>query len=297
MKKSPPVLKQFVNFWCMMNYPSKEKEWSLDKKFKAAKDAGFDAVGGPAILESREMTDKYGFSDYVAYIDANAKTYKDRLEAAKAVRPARINVQVCDHDTPPKEAVAVWLKLDALAEKMGLKVDLEVHRDTCTETPEKVYEIAALYKKATGKTIRLCWDFSHVGVVKHLRPPYADYCLARPDLVQHSRQFHFRPFNGHHCQIAVTDGKGHEIPEIKPYFEFLDDLIGCWMKGAKGGEVVYICPELGGQDGVYGLTNFPDIWKDTLRVRAKTEALWRKHVRAFYCSAIAIGFCRSLGIA
>lgn len=280
MKKSPPVLKQFVNFWCLMNHPiGSKKKWTLEQKFAAAKKAGFDAVGGPTTVESASAARAHGFADYVSYIDANAKTYKERLEAAKAINPARINVQVCDHDTPPKEAVAVWIKLEKLAEKMGLNVDLEVHRDTCTETPEKVYEIAALYKKATGKTIRLCWDFSHVGVVKHLHPPYAKYCLARPDLIAPGRQFHFRPFNGHHCQIAVSDNKGKETPEIKPYFEFLDDLIDLWMKHAKSGEVVYICPELGGHDANYGLTNFPNIWKDTQIVRDRTEAIWTKHLR------------------
>ena len=73
----------------------------------------------------------------------------------------------------------------------GLLAAIEVHRDTCTETPEKVYEIAALYQKATGKKIRFCFDFSHIAVVKHLSPPYADRLLVRPDLVQLSRQVHY----------------------------------------------------------------------------------------------------------
>ena len=29
------------------------------------------------------------------------ETYKDKLAAAKAMEPARSNVQLCDHDTPP----------------------------------------------------------------------------------------------------------------------------------------------------------------------------------------------------
>ena len=111
---------------------------------------------------------KYGM-DYVCYIDGNPKTYRERLQSAKKTNPARINVQLCDHDTLPAEAVKVWLKMEAEAKKLGLNIDLEVHRDTCTETPEKVYEIAALYKKATGKKVRFCWDYSHIAVVKHLR--------------------------------------------------------------------------------------------------------------------------------
>ncbi len=156
-----------------------------------------------------------------------------------------MNVQLLDHDTPPKDAVKVWLKLEAEAEKLGLNVDLEVHRDTCTETPEKTYEIADLYQKKTGKKLRFCFDFSHIAVVKHLNPPYAERLLVRPDLVQFSRQVHFRPFNGHHCQVPATDGKGNETPEFKDYLVFVDAFIACWLKGAKGGEVLYACPEFG----------------------------------------------------
>ena len=280
-KKAAPVLKQFAGLWTLSQQPSAAKEWTLDEKFAQAKKAGFDAIGGGVNPEVVPLCKKHGM-DYVCYIDANMKTYKDKLEAAKSVNPARINVQMCDHDTPPKESVAVWLKLEPLAKKMGLEVDLEVHRDTCTETPEKVYEIAALYKKATGKKIRFCWDFSHIAVVKHIYPPYEKRLLTHPDLVQLARQFHFRPFNGHHCQIPATDGRGNQTPEFKPYVEFVNDLIACWMKGAKGGEVVYVCPEFGPTNSGYGLTSFANPWKDAILLRSITEKLWKENVKRIW---------------
>ena len=277
-KKNTPVLKQFAGQWTMSQEPYGGKPWSLEEKFKQAKKAGFDALGGGPNPDVVPLCKKYAM-DYVCYVDSNMKTYKSKLEAAKTVQPARINVQLCDHDTLPKEAVAVWIKLEALATKMGLEVDLEVHRDTCTETPEKVYEIAALFKKATGRKIRFCWDFSHIAVVKHIYPPYAGRLLTHPDLVQSSRQFHFRPFNGHHCQIPATDGKGKETLEIKPYLQFIDDLFACWLKGAKGGEVIYACPEFGPINSGYGISAFPNVWKDAIWLRAKTEALWKANLK------------------
>jgi hypothetical protein len=277
-RKTPPVLKQFANFWSLAWQPTKTKEWSVKEKVDRAKKAGFAAMGGGVPTDALPFCEKNGM-DFVCYIDANMKSYKERLKAAKTTNPARINVQACDHDTPPKEAVKVWLKVVEEAKKLGLNVDLEVHRDTCTETPEKTYEIADLYKKATGKNIQFCWDFSHFAVVKHINPPYAARMLERPELVQAARQFHFRPFNGHHCQIPATDGKGNESPEIKPYFEFIDQLFACWLKGAKGGEVLYVCPEYGMMDGSYGLSCFPNIWNDTIFVAKKTEALWKKNLR------------------
>ena len=249
----------------------------MEEKFKQVKKAGFQAIGGGAEAAVVPLCEKYGL-DYICYIDGNLK-YKERLEAAKATKPVRINVQLGDHDTLPKEAVKIWIAMEAHAEKLGLNVDLEVHRDTCTETPEKVYEIAALYQKATKRKLRFCWDFSHIAVVKHIYPPYADRLLARPDLVQLSRQNHFRPFNGHHCQVPATDGKGNETPEIKPYLEFVDAFFACWFEGAKGGEVMYACPEFGPVNSGYGLSSFPNVWKDAIWLRGQTEAIWNKHLR------------------
>lgn len=277
-RKTPPVLKQFASFWSLGWQPKKGKEWSTAEKVKRAHDAGFKAMGGGFPTDCIPYCEKYGM-DFVGMIDGNPATYRERLKNIKSLNAVRVNVQALDHDTPPKVAVKFWLQMEKEAEKLGLNLDLEVHRDTCTETPEKTYEIADLYKKATGKNIRFCWDFSHFGVVKHLYPPYAKRLLVRPELIQNTRQFHFRPFNGHHCQIPATDGKGNEALEIKPYFEFIDELFACWLKGAKGGEVLYVCPEYGMQDGSYGLMCFPNIWKDTIYLSKKIDALWKKNLK------------------
>lgn len=274
--KPAPILKQFANLWTLQRQPNPKKEWSLEEKFKQAKKAGFDAMGGGPSPEAAALCEKYGM-DYICYINGDAR-YKEVLPKAAATKPARVNVQLLDHDTLPKEAVKLWLKLEAEAKKLGLNADLEVHRDTCTETPEKTYEIADLYKKATGKKISICFDYSHIAVVKHLSPPFAERLLERPDLVQLSRQVHFRPFNGHHCQVPATDGKGNETTEFKDYLDFVDAFIACWLKGAKGGEVLYACPEFGPVGSGYGLAAFADVWKDAILLRAKTEAIWKKNL-------------------
>ncbi len=278
LEKKAPILKHFVNFWTLIHQPTAAKEWSLEERFKHIKRGGFDAIAAPPDPSTLECCQRYGL-DYLSGVDANGKTYQAKLDKVKTINPVRVNVQLCDHDTLPKESIKVWLKLEAYAQKLGLNVDLEVHRDTCTETPEKVYEIAALYKKATGKKIRFCWDYSHIAVVKHISPPYAPRLLERPDLIQLSRQVHFRPFNGHHCQIPATDGKGNETPEFKDYLQFVDDFLACWLKGARGGEVLYACPEFGPVSGGYGLTSFPDVWKDAIYLRARIEEIWQANLK------------------
>jgi sugar phosphate isomerase/epimerase len=275
--KTPPVLKQFVGFWTLQRQPSEKKEWTREEKFRQGKKAGFDAMGVGTEPDVVPLCKKYGMTA-VSYINGNA-TYKEALKASKSVNPARVNVQLLDHDTPPAEAAKLWIKMESEARKLGLEIDLEVHRDTCTETPEKTYEIADLYKKATGEKIRLCFDFSHFAVVKHLSPPFAARLLDHPDLVQLSRQVHFRPFNGHHAQVPATDGKGNETPEFKDYLDFIDAFFACWFKGAKGGEVLYACPEFGPQGSGYGISTFPNVFKDAILLREKTEALWKANLR------------------
>jgi sugar phosphate isomerase/epimerase len=76
-----------------------------------------------------------------------------------------------NHDTPPAVATQHWLVLVRAAEKIGgMVVSLELHRDCCTETPEKTYEIAARYHRATGELIKLTFDLSHFACVKQLHP-------------------------------------------------------------------------------------------------------------------------------
>ncbi len=84
---------------------------------------------------------------------------------------------------------------------------MEVHRDTCSETPEKPYAIAAGYHKATGKLLTITWDFSHIAVVKPINPPHWERLLVDAQFIQRAQPFHFRPLNGHHCQVFVTDGE------------------------------------------------------------------------------------------
>ncbi|MDL5051070.1 hypothetical protein QQ054_34280 [Oscillatoria amoena NRMC-F 0135] len=286
--KKIPALKQFAGLWTLTHQPdidNPKKEWSLEEKFKQAKKAGFDAIGGGADPALVPLAKKYGM-ELVIYIDSNAKTYKDRLDAAAKCNPSRVNVQMCDHDTLPKDAVKVWLAMMEYAKKIGLedKIDLEVHRDTCTETPEKTYEIAKLYQQKTGKKIQMCFDFSHFAVVKHIYPPYKNRLLVeRLDLTQNACQLHLRPFNGHHCQVPLTNGKGKICPEGAAYVEFVGDLLAEWFKGprAKAGATLYVCPEFGPRCSAYGLTTFPDVWKDACLLRKETETLWKKHLTAF----------------
>jgi hypothetical protein len=171
--------------------------------------------------------------------------------------------------------------LIAEGKQIGLEVAIETHRDTCTETPEKLFALADGYEQSTGERLPLVWDFSHLAVVKHLLPPFWPRLGTRPDLIQRAQQFHFRPFNGHHCQVPVTDSRGRLTPEFKEYLPFVEKLMAAWLAAAAPGRELIAVPEMGPLWLGYNLHSLPGSWPDTQVLRNRIEQSWRRAVRAW----------------
>ena len=205
---SLPRLRHIANLWTLVWYPSKEKEWPLERKLRAVKDAGFDGFTTQLTPKHAKLADRLGLIRVGYFGSGDAKEFAPLLQQQKAAGAHHINVQLADHDTPTARALSLARRLMAAGKKLGVEPAIEVHRDTCTETPEKAYALADAYEEATGELLPMTWDYSHIAVVKHLLPPYWPRLGVRPDLIQRAQQFHFRPFNGHHCQVPVTDGRG-----------------------------------------------------------------------------------------
>ena len=269
-----PVLKFFASLWTLRGYPTPANEWTMAEKFAEVKRQGFAGVGGRYFPEVSALCLEHGL-EYILYIDANAANFEAQLRVAPACRPQRINVQLCEHDTPPAEAAAVWLALEVLAAELGLAVDLELHRDTATETPEKTREIAVCFRAATGRSLRFSLDFSHFAVAKYLAAPFSPCLLADAGLLDTARQLHLRPFNGHHAQIPATDGHGSLTAEARDYLAFVEDLFSLVLKTAAPGDVFHAGPENGPVVDGYALACFPDGWLDAVRIRDEARRLWQ----------------------
>ncbi|MBP7142019.1 MAG: hypothetical protein KBA71_08930 [Opitutaceae bacterium] len=276
-----PKISHIANLWSLVGHPTPGKEWSLDRKIRAIAEAGFDGITAALTPEHRHAADRHGLRDLLGFIStSDPATFERMLKEQKEGGAVHINVQLDDHDTPPAVAARHWIRLERLAERIGgLVPSLEVHRDCCTETPEKTYEIAERYHRATGRLIRLNFDFSHFAVVKHLNPDnYAARLLDHPDLVQYSDQSHCRPFNGHHCQVAVMH-KGALTPEAVSYLKFARALFRCWKAAPRNrGRTLYVCPEMGpynANGGGYNIAGLPPAWPDAVRLREELARIWR----------------------
>jgi hypothetical protein len=272
------VLRHIANLWSLRQYPTAEQPWSVEEQLDAIKAAGFDGVTGRITPEVGVAARQRGLT-IVGYISSsNPGEFRSLLEIQKSAGARHINVQLGDHDTLTDEALLLTIQLFKTAEKIrDLELSIEVHRDTCTETPEKTYALTDAYREATGRLLPITWDFSHFAVVKHLAyDVFSERLLVRPDLIHRSCQFHFRPFNGHHCQVPVTRADGSLSREFQEWLPFARDTMLLWLEGnQETNRELFIVPEMGPVSSGYNLEQLPNSWDDTVRLRPILETLWQ----------------------
>jgi len=271
-----PQLILEANLWTLWDQKNDDgSTWSTQQRLESIKTAGFEACTArydtPGLSEALHATGlRYG-----GFFDANEVAhFAPRIAKSLELGDGPINCQLADHDTPVEEAIALTIALMAEAERQNARVYLEVHRDTCTETPEKTMAIAEGVKARTGKYPRINYDYSHPASVKHLNPDnYAERLFDNIPLFQESTLWHMRPFNGHHCQIPVTDGNGNFSPEYEDLRPFIRRAFDLWMAGPRPGNALWACPEVGPKGG-YGLSCFPDSWQEAQALGKDLRVLW-----------------------
>ena len=90
--------------------------------------------------------------EMVGGVDVGSKKEADaKMKAFADIGVVHINVQLCDHDTKTKAAVKVARAVVKAGKKYKVKPAIEIHRDTCTETPEKAFALADAYQKKIQK--------------------------------------------------------------------------------------------------------------------------------------------------
>ena len=90
-----------------------------------------------------------------------------------------------------------------------------------------------------------------------------------------STLWHMRPFNGHHAQVPVTDGKGNFSPEYEEMRPFILQSFLHWLSGPRPNNELWVMPELGPKFG-YALSCFPDSWQDAIVLGNDIKKLWHE---------------------
>jgi sugar phosphate isomerase/epimerase len=266
--------------WTLANYPAPKRPWSVETKVKKAKEAGFVGISAGADPKLAEALHKHGMT-LVGGVDiGSSEEAPQKLRAFHDLGAVHINVQLCDHDTPTDVAVEVARTVVDIGKSLRIKPAIEVHRDTCTETPEKALALAEAYEQKYGEKLRMNFDHSHPAIIKQIRPAeYWERLSERLDLLQMSELIHLRPFTGSHCQTPVTNGKGKLDRDFKVWLGFCERLLTAWLEAADPGKELFAVPELGPQGSGYALACFPDVWKDAIVEKNEIEKIWRRLIR------------------
>ena len=263
----------FATLWSLRQYPTQRREWSRAKKFSAIRAAGFDGVFSPPLPWLAERGDLRYLA--VTSLDSAAQVEKP-IREAKTLGAVAIDVQLCDYDTPIPAAIKVALRIRDVARDCGLPFAIETHRDTITETPEKTLALAKAYRAIAKETMPCCLDHSHFAVVRHLTPGRFWEYLREPErLLRAATQFHLRPFNGHHCQIPVLSPSGRRTPEYQDWLVYAASLLRN-LRAQPRNDPVLAVPELGHAAPSYGLSCFPDTWRDTTTVGRDLRRIWKE---------------------
>src|SRR5258706_6178968 len=88
-----PTLRHIANLWTLVWHPSKSKEWSLERKLRAVKDAGFDGFTTELTPEHARLADKLGLLRVGYFSSGNPKEFAPLLRQQKAAGAVHINVQ------------------------------------------------------------------------------------------------------------------------------------------------------------------------------------------------------------
>ncbi len=247
-----PKIKIMAADWSLRDYPSEKRPWSVETKVKRVKEAGFDGMSAGADPELANALAKHGL-ELVGGVDVGSvRSAEPTLRRFKKAGAIHVNVQLCDHDTKTADALKVARAVVVAGEKLDMMPAIEVHRDTCTETPEKAFALASAYEKRYKKKLRMNFDHSHPAIIKQIRPPgYWKSLSARSDIWRMSQLIHFRPFTGSHCQTPITDGRGRLDRDFVLWRDgYLVPALKAWVKGATKREYA-VCGSRAGAPGLW----------------------------------------------
>ena len=108
----------------MHDWPSRRREWALDQKLDAIKEAGFDGVCAYVSPELKAGAERRGLVLMSGFDCSDLDVARPRLEAQRDLGVHFINIQLLNHDTPPAKAAAMAVKLIKLSRSLGLGVHI-----------------------------------------------------------------------------------------------------------------------------------------------------------------------------
>lgn len=270
-----PQLKSYANLWTLWDHPFRDTgEWDLDRKAAEIAAAGFNGLMGDVGVGVGAAAERNDLS-FVAFSRLDGRdNFEKVVLSAREEGAIVLQAHLGWHDTAVHDALRWSLELQRVSKRAGLEVVIETHRDTCTETPEKIVELQQRFRAESGGEMPLLLDLSHYAVVKHMMPPWAPRLLEDARLVRRSKWHHLRPFNGHHAQVPVLQSDRRAFTdETEEWLRFVRELFA--LMSTSPLQEFWVCPEIGPIRSGYGLSCFAPAWDEAVALRRRLVAEWR----------------------
>lgn len=270
-----PELIIHISSWSLLHEATLETREGIRKQLSLIRDAGFSSYcARPHWDGLGELIEEFDFNYGSLFVANREDEFEGLIRDSLQIGDGPMNCLLANHDTSVRDSISLAKALMAEAHKQGARVHLETHRDTCTETPEKTDAIIEGLRSMSSGELLINFDYSHHAVVKHLNPvDYSERLFSNHELFQSSNLWHMRPFNGHHCQLPVTNGRGDFTYEYLECREFFREGLKLWLDGPRPTNRLWVVPELGTQFG-YNLSIYPNIWEDTVALANDIQSMW-----------------------
>src|SRR5437868_5884070 len=109
--KNPPQLRMIISSWIFTEYPTAKNEWSDKQKIRAIKMAGYNGIVVKAKTPIASMAATMGLRCTGAIDIASIAEIEPGLKAFHDEGITQINIQLCDHDTPVRNALPIARKI------------------------------------------------------------------------------------------------------------------------------------------------------------------------------------------
>ena len=268
----------YQSLWAMERRRPDGLEWSLPQKLEMIRDAGFDGCG-------ERFFDRDYAREVTGFLRANNMSWQAQCypKSVGDLRPVIENVLElgADHvnlqpDVKPYRIedcfpyIEGWLEL---AEKAGLRLHIETHRDRMTTDL-----FFTLHLLDRFPDLRLTGDLSHYVVGREFSWPVSEENHALMHrIIDNCWGFHGRVASREQVQVQISFA--HQKEWLELFMSWWEYGFRSWRKRAPPDATLTFLCELGPKE--YAMTGpdgyeLSDRWQEALMLKDMVRALWQR---------------------
>lgn len=275
--KARPRLRIEHSLWGLSKLPMNAKrEWTLDQKFRRAREAGFEAIDAGINDENEAAVhaaiQKSGLGLVMGDRLFQLDDVRKMVQRALKLKADFIWIQPMDAFAALKDVAKLAREGRKIANDQGLAYFVEIHRNNFTENLPQTLKLIDRVPD-----IRFTADLSHLVLVGEFYGWPEEKAIERlMPILERTSHMHGRISDGEAVQVDVGDGSGQTA---QFFVELWAEAMRHWLRGAKPGDIFPFASELGPPR--YALTlpdrrEFSDRWKQSLVMKKLAEQAWQK---------------------